>query len=160
MSRDYIRIAFGVVVVLILGLFMVPLTRLVPLPFLKGLFFSPIYSMVLYLVLKSTNSKYTTLIFGFVLGVILTMFMPYIFFIAMISAVLASIFQSSAEGQARVFGGSQFVWMLIILRGALDVVTYTLVLLIGTTISFSLASYGVILAKRIEPRIKKGGIYQ
>ncbi len=84
MSRtsDYVRVSMVAALVIVVGLAVVPLMQFVPAPVFKVVWIAPLYSMAAFVLLQRVSLPGTILFFGVLLGAILTMFMPYIFFVS------------------------------------------------------------------------------
>jgi hypothetical protein len=155
MNRDYIIISLGACLTFLLGGILVPALRFLPNASMRAIAFSPLYSCILYLVLSRTNTKYATILFGAILGVLLTPFMPYLLPITVLSAVIAQIIPTN-EGKAIMFPAPQFALMYLALF-LLTGVTIPAILLGPLTLaSLVLGSWGVFIGKQIEAKIIRG----
>lgn len=154
-NRDYLRIAMGVAITVIFGGLLIPFVRMLPTPAMMGIMQAPIYTVCAYLTLESVHIKHAIILFGSLLGLILSIFMPYIFFVTLIPAILGHLFFRNSSGKAVVFGLMQFNLMLPIIM-PIDTPNFWSFSIIGFIISFILSILGLVLAKYIKPRILKG----
>src|SRR5699024_8476875 len=106
--RDYLRITMGVIITLILGGFLIPFVRLLPSPAFMGDALAPIYTISSYLTLEVVSIRYGIVLFAALLGIILSMFMPYIFFVTITPALVGTLFFRKSASRAIVFASLQF----------------------------------------------------
>ena len=154
-NRDYLRIVMGVVIAVILGGMLIPFVRMLPTPAMMGVLQAPIYTICAYLTLESVRIKHAIILFGSLLGLILSIFMPYIFFVTVIPAILGHLFFEKSSGKAVVFASMQFNLMLPIIM-PLDTPNFWLFSLFGFIASLILSILALVFAKQIKPRILKG----
>lgn len=96
-TTDYVRIAIVSALVIVVGLAVFPLMQFVPFPLFKVVWIGPLYSMAGWILLQRSSLPGTIVFFGGLLGVILTVFMPYMFFVSLSGGIGAQLAGKAAE---------------------------------------------------------------
>lgn len=133
---------------------MVPLFKLLPSPSLRAIVLAPVYSMVLYVVLSTVDIGNATILFGLVLGLLLTPFMPWLFPISVVSGILAE-FSDKKGIKAVIFPAVQFPLMFLVLFSFSSLVSNILWVAAFFIVGIILGGIGVGIAREIAPRIQK-----
>jgi hypothetical protein len=144
----------GAVLTLVIGGAMVPLFKLLPSPSLRAIALAPVYSMVLYVVLSTVDIGNATILFGLVLGLLLTPFMPWLFPISVASGILAE-FSDKKGIKAVIFPAVQFPLMFLVLFSFSSLVSNILWVAAFFIVGIIVGGIGVGIAREIAPRVQK-----
>lgn len=90
-TKDYITTALVGALVIVIGLMLIPLMQFAPFPIFMVIWIGPLYSLSLYLLLEKTKRQGVLLLFSVLLGLILTMFMPFMLFISVFGGLVAFV---------------------------------------------------------------------
>lgn len=89
--RRYVIISIGAAITFVLGGIIVPLFQFLPFSALRAIILAPIYSCCSWLVLKKAKGRFTLTLFGAILGALLSIFYPWLFFVSIASAILSDL---------------------------------------------------------------------
>jgi len=155
--KNYTRIAIASALTFVLGGVLVPLMQFLPHPALRGVMLTPLYSCVLYVLLKTTKSRFTCTMYGALLGALISVFLPYMFLVNLILGIVADVLRwiGSRDGVASaVFSVLQFPFVYFIITGRIPVLIVELIILyVGSAVNYALAVLGIYVGYRIKRRV-------
>ncbi len=157
--RDNVQVALTASLVVVLGILVLPLMSILPLPIMKTIWIGPLFALSLYLLLGRTHTLGVSLGFGVVLGLLLNLFMPFALLVNGIAGIVSELLGLFFKGtlvrglQAVAFPVLQVPLVFLFFTSTPR--SYLVLLLLLTLLVAVTSALGVFLASSFEDRMKR-----